>query len=283
MLGLRSLVASSILLAISAGVAHAQEPRCEPDKVAQKYPTYAGKVVKIAATPGGPPYAFADPQNPDRMAGLEVEMIEKAMVCAGLKFEYMRGAWSGLLTALFSGSGDVMIGAVNYRPDRAERADFALYMRVGQSVIVQKGNPKKLGDLGTLCGMTASATVGGSSSQLIERQSKTCVEQGKPAIQFLPAADSDAAYRQLSNQRIDFVMDDAVTAAAHAAKQPEIEVAHTATSDILSGMVVKKGNAEMLQIVADGLKVEERDGTITTIAKKYDFPANLLIPIQTRQ
>lgn len=274
---------SSFLLAVSVSAAHAQAPQCEPEKLAQKYPSYAGKSVKIAASPGGPPYAFADPTSPDRLAGLEVEMIEKAMACAGLKFEYMKGAWSGLLAALFNGSSDLMIGAVNYRPDRAERADFILYMRVGQSIVVQKGNPKKLSDAASLCGMTGSATVGGSSSQQIERQSKQCVEQGKPAIQFLPAADSDAAYRQISNARIDFVMDDAITAAAHAKRQPEIEIAYTIKTDILSGMVAPKGNATIIQIVSDGLKVQERDGSLAALARKYDFPSELLVPIQTRQ
>lgn len=270
------------LLALSTYDAHAQTSQCEPDKVAQKYPAYAGKVVKIAASPGGPPYAFSDPQNPERMSGLEVEMIERAMSCAGLKFEYMKGAWSGLLSALFSGASDLMIGAVNYRPDRAERAGFILYMRVGQSIVVQKGNPKKLADMSSLCGLAGSATVGGSSSQQIERQSKACVDQGKPAIQFLPAADSDAAYRQVSNARIDFVMDDAVTATAHVQKDPGLSMAYTVTTDILSGMVVTKGNAPMVQIIADGLRVQERDGSLALLAKKYGFPSELLIPIEAR-
>lgn len=283
MSGRRSIVISSIFFALSVGVAHAQTPQCEPDKVAQKYPTYAGKVVKIAATPGGPPYTYADPQSPDRLTGLEVDMIEKAMACAGLKYEYMKGAWSGLLAALFNGSSDVMIGAVNYRPDRAERADFLLYMRVGQSVVVQKGNPKKLTDAASLCGASASATVGGSSSLQIDRLSKACVEQNKPPIQFLPAADSDAAYRQVSNARIDFVMDDAVTAAAHVSKQPELALGYTVTTDILSGMVVQKGNAAMLQIITDGLKIQEREGALVPLAKKYDFPADLLVPIEARK
>lgn len=279
----RAAALSTFLLALSAAAAQAQAPRCEPDKVAQKYPAYAGKVIKVAASPGGPPYAFSDPQNPDQMAGLEVEMITGAMACAGLKFEYMKGAWSGLLAALFSGSSDVMIGAVNYRPDRGERADFILYMRVGQSIVVQKGNPKTLSDMASLCGASGSATVGGSSSQQIERQSKACVDQGKAAIQFLPAADSDAAYRQVANARIDFVMDDAVTAAAHLAKDPNLSLATTVTTDILSGMVVTKGNAAMAQIVADGLAVQEHDGTVAALAKKYGFPSELLVPIQVRR
>jgi polar amino acid transport system substrate-binding protein len=277
-----ALSLSSLVLALSVCAVHAQSPQCEPDKVAQKYPTYAGKVVKIAATPGGPPYTFVDAQNPDRLTGLEVDMVEKAMACAGLKFEYMKGAWSGLLAALFNGASDVMIGAVNYRPDRAEKADFLLYMRVGQSVVVQKGNPRKLSDAASLCGASASATVGGSSSQQIERLSKACVEQNKPPIQFMPAADSDAAYRQVSNARIDFVMDDAVTAAAHLSKDPQLSLAYTVTTDILSGMVVQKGNAAMLQVLSDGLKIQEREGTLVPLARKYSFPAELLVPIQTR-
>jgi len=281
MFGLRTVAASFLLLALVAGNARAQQ--CEPDKVAQKYPTYAGKVVMIAASPGGPPYAFSDPQNPSRLAGLEVEMVEKAMACAGLKYEYMLGAWSGLLAALFNGSSDIMVGAVNYRPDRAERADFVLYMRVGQSVIVQKGNPKKLSDPTSLCGASASATVGGSSSQQIELLSKACVSQGRSPILFVPAADSDAVYRQVSNGRIDFLMDDAVTAEAHLAKDPKLGLGYAAATDIVSGMVVQKGNAAMLQILADGLKVQEREGSLVPLAKKYGFPSDLLISIQTRQ
>ena len=41
---------------------------------------------------------------------------------------------------------------------------------------------------------------------------------------LLPAADGNAAYRQLANARIDFEVDDAASAAARAEKEPEYEV-----------------------------------------------------------
>lgn len=271
-----------VMLLSTPGTGRAQTSQCEPDKVAQKYPAYAGKTVKIAASPAGPPYSFSDPRNPDQLIGVEIELIEGAMACAGLKFDYMKGAWSGLLAALFNGSSDVMIGAVNYRPDRVERADFVLYMRVGQSIVTLKDNPKKLSDPSLLCGSVGSATLGGSSSQYVERLSKDCVQQGKPPIQLITAVDRDAAYRQLTNERIDFIMDDAVVAGMHVAKQPAIQVSHTATTDIVSGMVVQKGNAVMQQIIADGLRAQERDGTLAQIVKKYAFPSELLIPIESR-
>ena len=275
----RVMCLAALLLAVPVGTTHAQS-RCEPENVAARYPAYAGKLVKIAVSPSQPPYAFSDPQNPDKMVGLEVELIEKVMACAGLKYEFIKGSWSGLLAALFTGASDVMIGAVNYRPDRAERADFVIYMRAGQSIEVQKGNPKKITGPASLCGTTGSATLGSSSAMQIERQSQSCITQNQPGITFLPSPDGNAASRQVANARIDFVMDDAVSAAIRATKEQGFDIAYTVTTDILSGMVVAKGNAAMLQIVADGMKAQEGDGTLAALARKYGLPSELLAPVQ---
>jgi polar amino acid transport system substrate-binding protein len=271
-----------ILLAVAIGPALGQEPGCEPGKAAVKCPSNANKVVKIAVSPLQPPYAFSDPASPDRLLGLEVEMITKAMECAGLKYEFVKGAWSGLLAALFNGSTDIMIGAVNYRPDRAERADFIVYMRAGQSMEVQKGNPRKLTNPDNLCGATGSATTGSSSAMHIERLNKACLDANKPGITFLPAVDGNAAFRQVANARVDFALDDAASAGARLLKEPGIEVVYTAATDIVAGMVVTKGNAEMAKIVLDGLRVQERDGTLVALAKNYGFPTELLLPVQIR-
>lgn len=281
---LMRVVAVSLVLVLGLVVpGNAQAPRCQPELASLKYPGYAGRTVKIAVSPNQPPYAFASAQDYERMAGFEVEAIERAMACAGLPFTYLRGAWSGLLPALFAGSADVMIGNVNHRPDRAERADFVLYMRAGQSIVVPKGNPRRIANPADLCGASGSATLGGSSAQQIERQSRLCVDQGKPAIHFLPAADAEAAYRQVGNARIDFAMDDAASAAVRLAKEPEFELAYTVTTDVLSGMVVTKGNAQMLQVVAEGLEMQHQDGTLAAVAKKYGLPTELLIPVQVRR
>ena len=271
---------ATLAAASCAGTAKAQSVKCEPEKVAAKYPKYAGKVVKIAATPTGLPFTYADPADPNRMTGLEVEMIESAMKCAGLKYEYNKGAWAGLLQSMFNGASDVMAGNVNYRPDRAERVDFVLYSTAGATVLVQKGNPKKITTMTDLCGKTGSATVGGSSAQEIDRQSKECVAQGKPAINFMPAADAEAAYRQVANGRNDFVMDDAGSAAARLTASPDMDLALTVKSDRRSGFVVAKGNEEILRAVAEGVQVQEQDGRLAGLMRKYGLDPSLLTPVK---
>ncbi|CAE6738237.1 transporter substrate-binding domain-containing protein [Paraburkholderia aspalathi] len=275
------MILFSILVA--SATANARATQCEPGKVAEKYPEYAGKIVKIAASPAQPPFAYSDPDNLERMTGLEVEMIESAMSCAGLKYEFFKGVWSALLPALYANQADVMIGAVNYRPERAAHADFILYMRAGQSIVVRQGNPKNLSGMTGLCGQTGSSNANGAPAQAIQIQSKVCAENGKRPIDFLPAVDTDAAYRQLLNGRVDFVVDDAVAAATRVKKDKDLMVARTETSSILSGIAVGKGNGQMLQIVADGLKVQEQNGTLAKLMKKYGVSSDLVIPIETRQ
>lgn len=284
---MRRIVFASLLVGLAsvvgAGAARAQEPRCEPEKVAQKYPAYANKTVKIAASASYPPYSYSNPNDLENLTGFDVETVQAVMACAGLKFEFLKGPWPGLLSALFSGSADVMIGNVNYRADRAEKADFVLFTRDGQSVVVQKGNPKKIVEISDLCGNSGSASIGGTSALEIERQSKACVERGKPAIDFRPGADNEAGYRQLSVGRIDFEMDNSTSAARRLVTNPEFEVALTLMSGIPSGFVVTKGNEVMLQIVDDSLKVLARNGTITALLTKHGLSPDLLIPVEIRR
>ena len=153
----------SLLLLLICGAAIIPPSRaladCEPARAASKYPESAKRIVKVATPTTTPPFTYSDPANLERMTGIEVEMIEFTMQCAGLKFEYVKGPFSSLIQSVMSGATDVMIGNVNYRPERAEKVDFVIYLRSGQSVIVPRGNPRNLKSLEDICGTSASSTV----------------------------------------------------------------------------------------------------------------------------
>lgn len=272
----------SVVLGFAA-MSQASAAQCEPSKISQKYPKLAGKAIKIAVSPSQPPFAYSNPDKPDEMLGFEVELIQNAMDCAGLKYEFYKGAWAGLLPTVFSGATDLMIGSVNYRAERAEKADFALYARAGQSVIVAKGNPKKITSLNDICGRVGTANMAGSSAQSLQQQSQKCVQSGLPAVDYRPADSGESAYRQIHTGRTDFVMDDTVGASARIAKEGSMEIVQTVITDIYTGMVVAKGNKDMLQVIADGLAVQQQDGRFKALAEKYKLPAEILIPVETRQ
>ena len=276
------LAATITLAAPAAGLA--QGPDCEPQNAAGNYPSYAGKVVKIGANPTYPPFSYSDPADMTRMAGVDVDIVEEALTCAGLKFEYVKGQTTGLYPALFSGTLDVMIGNIFIRPDRIDKAGFVLYMTNGQSLVVKKGNPKKIVDADTMCGLTATGLYVGTSATVVQDVSKRCVEKARPAISYVAATDQEQAYRALSNDRTDMVMDGSASAALRVASSEgqNLDIAFTLPTDIKSGIISPKGNAEMMKALGDGLKHLQDTGQLAAIMTKYGLKPEWLIDVEIR-
>ena len=280
------LVSSTFIISLigSMSIGAAAQAACEPDKVAQKYPAYADAVVQIGAQPAYPPFAYSDPDDLNNMAGMEVEIIESVMQCAGLKFKYIKGVQSGLYPALFSGNLDVMIGNIFYKPSRAERAGFVLYMVNTYSLVVRKGNPKGIKSAQDMCGHVASGSFSGSSAAAVLDISNACIKAGKEGITWMPAADQEPANRSLVNDRIDMVMDGSAASVLRvksAIGSENLEIAFTRESDVMSGVMVPKGNAEMLAVVSDGLRILQASGELAEFMKKYGVESDM-IPVEDR-
>src|SRR5271166_6388624 len=64
----------------------AQTPACEPDKVATKYPSLAGKTIKIGADPTSPPYVTRDPKDFNQLIGFDADLARAVFDCAGVKY-----------------------------------------------------------------------------------------------------------------------------------------------------------------------------------------------------
>ena len=277
-------VAFAALVMLTAGLQAPDAAQCEPEKVVQKYPVTARKVVKVGVNPVYPPFSFNDPTDMSRLTGLEVNIIENVMSCAGLRFEYVQGPQAGLYPALFGGSLDLIVGNVFIRPDRAEKAGFVLFMRNGQSLVVRKGNPKGIKATTDMCGLSASGAFDGSSALMVHAISKTCVDAGKPAITWLPAADQEPAYRSLGNGRVDMVMDGAASAALriNSAEGKVFEVPFTIQSGVKSGVMTSKGNTELLGAVGDGLRVLQDGGRLKAMMAQYGLQEDWLVPVEVR-
>ena len=276
-----ALLAWSILV---AGVQATNAAQCEPEKASQKYPGAAAKVVRVGVNPVYPPFSFNDPKDLSRLTGLEVDVIESVMRCAGFRFEFVKGPQAGLYPALFGGSLDLIVGNVFIRPDRAEKAGFVLFMQNGQSLVVRKGNPKGVRTTTDMCGLSATGAFDGSSALMVQTISKACVDNGKAAITWVPAADQEPAYRSLGNDRVDMVMDGAASAALriNSAEGKVFEVPFTIQSGVKSGVMTAKGNTELLGAVGDGLRVLQDDGHLKALMVQYGLKEEWLVPVEVR-
>lgn len=261
--------------------AYAAEPKCEPDKVAQKYPSIAGKTMKIGADPSTPPYVFRDENDFSKIIGFDADLTRAVFECAGVEIEYQLGGWSGLLPAVNAGQIDVMWDTLYYTAERAEQVDYVVYMQAATGALTQTGNPKKIGSLDDLCGNGTAVGLGTVEEAAMRDKSKECTDAGKKAIEIKTYPDMAAGFRLIKTGRTDIVLTDLSLANKMVKTDPDVYgLAFKIFTGFKIGAAVKNDNDDLLRAIEDGLRVKQADGTQKMLYERYIMDPELQLPIE---
>ncbi len=270
-----SAVAVSAL--VFAGSAAAQS--CEPNKVAEKYPGIAGRTIKIGVDPQTPPYVMRDAANFENLVGIDADLAHAVLECAGVKHEFVAGAWAGLLPAVMGGQIDVLWDNLYYNPDRGKKLDFVIYMQAGTGAMTQVGNPRNINSKDEMCGATVGVTLGGYEEGLVKEADAACTAAGKPGIPLMSFQDVAAGIRLIDNKRADIMMWDAGLIDTLVADNPtKYARAFMTLSGIQIGPAVRKDDPDLLKAILEGLQVMQADNQQAEIFKKYNVDPASQVP-----
>lgn len=265
------------------GAAVAQQPACEPDKIAQKYPGLAGRTIKIGVDPQTPPYVMRDAADFTKVIGVDADLARAVFTCAGVKHEFFLGGWSGLLPAVMSGQIDVMWDNLYYKPERAKSVDLILYMKAGTGALVPAGNPQNITKKDDLCGRTVSYGVGSVEDVTMKEQDKICRAGGLPGVNVMPFQDLASGLRLLDNSRTDALLWDLGFVDATASSNPKKYARGFATySGLIIAAAVKKGDSDLAAAIHDGLAVLQSKGEQKAIFQKYGVDPGLEVGTQVK-
>jgi polar amino acid transport system substrate-binding protein len=274
-------IAATALIAMCAVSEASAAGNCEPAALAQKYPSLAGKAIRVAQDPQGPPYAFRDPEDFDHLIGLDAEIVRAAFSCIGAPFEFKTGSWSGLLPSVIAGQADVMWSNLYYTPARAEKVDFVTYLLAATRGIVRKGNPKNIHSLDDACGVRAAAGLGTVEEAMFRGISDKCVAAGKPALEIVTYPDRPTGIRMLLNDRADLLMGDAGGNAYTITLYPnDLESAYVIPTDYKVGPGISKSMPELRQAIFDAMQILQAGGTQTELMVKYGVDPELQRPVE---
>ena len=270
----------SIALMIPAPPVRADEPTCEPERVAEKYPSLAGKKLHIGADPQTQPFVFRDPNDFNHLIGFDVELAREVFDCAGVEFEFFLGGWSGLLPAAMAGQIDAMWDALYYLPERAEKLDFVSYMQAGIGALVRPGNPHNVHSIADLCGHNVSVLLGTVEEATVKKQDETCKAEGKAAINIMIGPDTASVSRLLQTERVEVFVIDLGLAGGLSRERPEdFEFAFRHLTGITQAVGVPKGREDLVRAIYDGLRIAQAKGTQRALHEKYGMdPALQLEP-----
>lgn len=264
-------------------LAQAGAPVCEPARAAQKYPSVAGKTVKIGVDPQTPPYVMRDSKEFSKLTGFAVDLASAVLDCAGIRHEFFAGAWSGMLPALNAGQIDLFWDDVMYTPERAKQVNFVLYMQGAPGALVHAQDRARYTTFDSLCGATVAVGVGTVEEAMVRTQDAACKKARKPGITMLNYTNLAAGQRMVETRRVAAIFYDISGVDALAKDHPQkFARGFRLPSDMLIGAAVSKADKDLQNAVLDGLRVMQANGKQKALFEKYGMDPGLQVKAEVR-
>jgi polar amino acid transport system substrate-binding protein len=184
--------------------------------------------------------------------------------------------FKGLIPALLGGRIDAIVSGMYINPERSQVVDFIPYLRVGNQLLVAKGNPGHITGVGDLCGHRIVVPVGTVYEKEAQARAADCQTSGKPALAVMTLTSTAVGALAIKEGRADVLIASTPTDAALIKESPDAfeTTGPTFENNTLLGIGVGKDKPGLKEAVAAALQAVVADGTITALIKKYGLPAD---------
>lgn len=235
-------------------------------------------VLRVGIAPNNPPFEAADPSDPTKVTGFDIDVLDNSLGHVGLKYKLVPFDFAGLIPALQAGQIDVIMSDLWVNSDRSKVVDFVAYASAAYGMIVKAGNPLGITSLDGLCGHRASVILGTLGQQVLEDQSKKCTDAGKEAVTIGTYPQLASGLLTIDNGRVDAILEDAVTAQSAVTAHPDkYALGFVTEPTTIVAAAVKEGNAALAQQILDGFTWYQANGYDASMAK-WGLPTALKYP-----
>jgi polar amino acid transport system substrate-binding protein len=219
------------------------------------------KKIVVATDATWPPMEYVDENK--EIVGFDIDLMNAIAKEAGLEVEYRNVAWDGIFAGLAAGEYDAVISSVTITDERKEQYDFSEpYINAGQIVVVQADSDITGPD--TLSGHTVGAQLSTTGAFALQEMSGVTLKEYD---------EIGLAFEDLVAGRIDAVVCDTPVAADFALQREEYKAKLKIVGDSFTeeyyGILVQKGNSDLLSKINEGLAAVQDKGTDKTLEEKW--------------
>jgi polar amino acid transport system substrate-binding protein len=227
-----TLVAAAAAGTVAVSVAGAAGGKITPPAKIAK----AGKIVWCSDIEYPP---FESYQG-SKAVGADIDIASAISTAMGVKAEFKNVVFDSIIASLLSKKCDAIVSAMNDTPERRKVVDFVDYLKVGQSLMVKKGNPKHISTLASLGDKTVSVQSGTTMRQFLAATSARLVKQGKKGFTIKTFPKDTDAIAALKAGRVDAYFADSPVVAYYASKDPSLQIAGAPISPLPYGLAIRK-------------------------------------------
>ena len=217
--------------------------------------------VVVATDATWPPMEFVNEQR--EIVGYDIDLMRAVAEHGGFEIEFRNVAWDGIFAGLAAGEYDAVISSVTITDERRADYDFSTpYINAGQIVVVRTGSDITGPD--TLSGRTVGAQIGTTGAFAIQDMGDVTLREYD---------EVGLAFEDLLAGRLDAVVCDTPVAADFALQREEykeqLQIVGESFTEEYYGILVQKGNTELLEKINKGLEEVQRAGIDQQIADTW--------------
>ena len=228
-------------------------------------------VLQVGVNVAYPPFEYYGDDGKTKL-GFDMDLSRELAKKMGLEVEILDVDWEGIFAGLDTDRYDIIVSGVTLTPERLEKYAFTKpYVGNGQAVVVRSDSSLKVSEITDLTGKNVGYLTESTSDVFMTKK----VEEG---LQCTVNEYDDAmnSFSDLKAGRLDAVVADSLVAADYVGRESgTYKVAWQGEAEEYLGVVVKKGNDELLSKVSSALDALFADGTVKELSVK-NFGADIV-------
>jgi polar amino acid transport system substrate-binding protein len=211
-------------------------------------------------------YAPFESQNEKgEIVGFTIDVVNAASAKAGIQVKFVNTPWEGIFNALQQGDRDMIASSVTITDERKQTMDFTNpYFDAVQLIAVKESS--KIAKFADLKKAKVGVQTGTTGDEAVTKL------LGKTSTNVKRFESTPLALKELEAGGVDAVVADNGVVIHYVANNPGGKFKTVSDKEFVPeqyGFAVKKGNAELLGKMNEGLAAIKADGSYDTIYKKF--------------
>jgi len=209
------------------------------------------------------PFEAQDAQG--TIVGFDIDVLSAVAEAAGLRVKFVNTPWEGMFNTLAQGDRDILVSAITITPERQQTMDFsAPYFNATQLIAVPAAS--KVSRFEDLKPLRVAVQTGTTGDEVVSKL------LGKTSPRLRRFESTPLALKELESGGVDAVVADNGVIAHYVANNSAASFKSVSDAAFVPeqyGLVVKKGNAELLAQLNEGLAKVRANGRYDEIHTRW--------------
>jgi cystine transport system substrate-binding protein len=216
-------------------------------------------VLKIGTEGTYAPFTYHDASG--ELVGFDVEIGRAIAEKIGVKPEFVEGKWDGLIAGLDAKRYDTVINQVGITEERKQKYDFSEPYIASKAVLIVREDNEDIKSFEDLKGKRSAQSLTSNFGKLAQAS----------GAELVGTDGFDQSIQLVLTGRADATINDSLSFLDFKKQKPDapVKVAAEQADAEHSGIIIRKGEPELLEAINKALAEIKADGTYQAISEKY--------------